>query len=306
MSIPTITGVEPPRGATGGYGLVEIHGTGFRLPPEPVLRAGETPAPPPSVRVFLGGVEARNVRVVSAERLLVVTAAHRAGVVDVEVRNVGEYGETIEQELVVLPGGFTYVMPDLTRDTTITLVVRSLMDELMNQVFPNVVHTQGVDWTDEPESALRRIATAQTPCVLVEGPQLRENLLYRTSAPTIEQLPGETLREYRIPRVVDLLFTLGAIADNPVLLQGLAHALTNFVQRSQWIHVGGAPYEVAFEPNGDMAMANDPGNNDLSYCTGSISVRAVPLSGLHIEGDMATDLHPPLLHPPRVSTTRRE
>jgi hypothetical protein len=310
MAIPTILQVTPNRGATGGQTLLEIHGTGFQLPATPALVAGETPAPPPSVRVFFGGVEARRVRVASSSRLLIITPPHVKGATTVEVRNVDSQGATIPGEVATLANGYTYVMPDLTKDTTITRIVRKLMDELINQVFPEVVRTQSVDWTDTPASALRKIATAKVPCLLLAGPTIRKNGQYIDSEPIREQL-ADGVREYKPPRVVDLVFTLGALTRNTVHLDGLAHALTNFVQRTTWLYLDRVPgdassgqvrYEVAIEPNGDMDLSTEPSQSDLKSCAGTISIRAVPLEGLGLEGDMGTDVHPPMTQAPQVST----
>src|SRR5690242_18600619 len=93
----TVTSVSVARVATAGRTLVEIIGTGFRQQTvAPALSAGSLPAPPPSVRVLFGGVEAERVRVASPTRLLVTTPARDAGVVDVRVENIDDFGAFLE------------------------------------------------------------------------------------------------------------------------------------------------------------------------------------------------------------------
>jgi hypothetical protein len=72
VATPTITSVTPGEGHTGGKTLVELVGTGFRLPADPPA-TGPAPAPPPSVRVKFGGREATEVQVWSETRLYCLT-----------------------------------------------------------------------------------------------------------------------------------------------------------------------------------------------------------------------------------------
>ncbi len=312
MADPTISSISPNKGATGGQGLVEIHGTGFRLPPTPALTNGETPAPPPSVRVFFGQEEARRVRIISEERLIVVTPAHNKGVVTLEVRNVGDYGETLGQ-VATMASAFTFIMPDLTKDTAIVHIIRRLHSELARQVLPEVFTTQSVDWSDTPDSALRKVTSAKVPSVILAGPRLRENLNYRTNLLSQKQVGTETY-EFRPPRVVDLIFTLGAIAESMVNMLGLCQALTNFMTRNLWLEVpreqtdptrASVRYEIGFEPDGDMTVSTDPSKSDLKSCAGTISIKGVFLEGLNIEGDMGVDVQPQMTEPPRLTSTPR-
>lgn len=72
MATPTIANVTPAEGHTGGRTLVEITGTGFRLPTSPAP-TGPTSAPPPSVRVTFGTVAASNVAIFSSTLLSCLT-----------------------------------------------------------------------------------------------------------------------------------------------------------------------------------------------------------------------------------------
>lgn len=313
MADPIISEVVPARGATGGQTLVEIRGQNFQLPGQPVLTNKETPALPPTVRVFFGGVEAKRVRVASSSRLVVTTAPHVVGVADVEVRNVGEYGETLGSPAIAT-GAFSFIRPDLTRDTALATAVKQLRRELVNQVHPEVVVTQSVDWTDTPGDALRKLALAKLPSIILAGPRLRENRNYRTNVAPLEKV-GEEMREYRAPDVKDLIFTLGALAETMGMILAMTHALTNFITRNPVLRVPRSPndpakgfveYELRLEPEGDMTVSTEPSKADLKSSTGTIAILGVLLEGLNLEGDMATDMQPPLRHDPTVVSSKPE
>src|SRR5204862_117972 len=82
---PTVSGVSPNSGPTGGGTAVTITGTGFA--------SGAT--------ANFGGTAATNVVVVSSTSITASTPAHAAGAVNVVVTNAGGQSGT-------LVGGFTY------------------------------------------------------------------------------------------------------------------------------------------------------------------------------------------------------
>jgi hypothetical protein len=304
MAVPTISGVTPALGHTGGGTLVRIDGTGFKLPEAPAS-TGVVPEPPASVRVFLGGTEARLVRVASATRLYVTTERRDPGLVALEVRNVGPHGETIGAETATLADAFTYARPDFTAGMTgLDLVVRALQRELVRQVFPVVVVTAHVDWTDDPGSILRKVASAKVPSVFVAGPTIRENRFYRTSARRTEALEGVdgVVVEHRSARTVDLVFTIGAMADKHRTLLGLTNALEAFLTQNQKLVVpiteGGSDADaVEFEINreGDLSVVSEPDESNLRNVTGTIAIVGVDLLGHPgFENDQATTAHPAL------------
>ncbi len=85
---PTISGIEPASGPTGGGTTVTITGTEFTS----------------GFAVTIGGAAATNVTLVSSTKLTATTPAHTAGAVDVVVINPEGLSAT-------LAGGYTYVVP---------------------------------------------------------------------------------------------------------------------------------------------------------------------------------------------------
>jgi hypothetical protein len=310
VPIPTISAVTPALGHTGGGTLIRIDGTNFKLP-DPPAATGVVAEAPPTVRVLLGGVEARTVRVASATRLYVTTERADPGVVDLEVRNVGPFGETIEDEVAVLEDAYTYARPDFTAGLTpLDLVTRALHAELVRQVFPEVVVTAHVDWSDDPAGLLRKVAAAKVPCVFIAGPTNRENRFYRTSERRREALAGVegVVVEHRSARTVDLVFTIGALADKHRTLLGLANALEAFLTQNQALNVPveeGSSTTHAFEIDreGDLAVNSDPDESNVRTVVGTIAIVGVPLLGFPgFVNDQATTAHPTLTAEPTLST----
>lgn len=305
MAIPTITQIIPAMGHPGGTAQVEVRGTGFRMPSEalPTTR-GTAPAPPPTVRVFFGGAESPRVRLISEERLLVTLPQHAPEVVSVEVYNVGQHGETLGDEWVALEGGFEYRLPPLTERSIISEVTRRLIELLMQQVHPEVVITQSVDFSEDTmEDVLRKVAVASLPCVMLIGPRMRDNPMYRNDAGPQGQRPGGGRNQLRKGRVKDLVFTIGALSDNMDELLTLMQLLDNFVDRNPAVELNGARYELAYEAeSGEQTADPAPSESGVKSVTGTIVIRRVRVVGAPgIPGDTQVDVHPQVqsvqLHP---------
>lgn len=306
MPIPTITNVTPALGHSGGGTIVKIEGTNFAV---------QTPTPGPliaSARVFFGGVEARLVRVVSGTTIYAQTERHDPGAVDVEVRNVGSFGETIGAETVTSADAFTYARPVFTAgQNPFDLVTRALHAELARQVYPEVVITAHVDWTDDPASLLRKVASSKIPTVFLAGPSSRENTFFRTSARRVETLEPGLFIEHRSARHVDLVYVFGALADKFSTLTSLANALEDFTTRNPKLHVpiaGGSSTRVAFElmREGTLEIDSTPEESNVRTVTGTIFIQGVPILGNPgFENDHARDVYPTLSTAPELQETER-
>jgi len=169
VAIPTITSVTPATGHSAGGTLVEVIGTGFRLPDAPPP-SGPVPVPPPPMRAFFGAVEAVRVDVISTTRLQILTPGYSLPIgadtvlVPLELRNVGPFGETIGAEKVVLAEGYRFSRPalDATHETTISRVTRELLLSIQRATIEEVVIVQHTDWSDDPTNVLRKTAIATT------------------------------------------------------------------------------------------------------------------------------------------------
>lgn len=315
MAVPTISSVTPSRGHTGGGTVLRIVGTGFQLPGPPPA-SGPVPEAPPTVRVFIGGTEARLVRVASATVLYVTTERRDPGTgLAVEVRNVGPFGETIGAETASLAAAFEYARPVFTTASDLERLIKALHAELARQVFPEVVVTAHVDWTDDPAAILRGVRDAKVPCVFLAGPVLRPNRVYRTNVRPLEPLldaAGATVpnvvREHRAPLTDDVVFTIGAIADKYATLIGLSAALRDFQLRNPFLHLprsAGSTDLVRFDLQweGDFTVDSSPDESNNRTCSATIAIAGFDtLAAAGFEADQAMTAHPTVVDEPEVSS----
>jgi hypothetical protein len=324
MAIPTISSVTPSRGHTGGGTLLRIVGTGFQLPAEPPASgSGPVPVGPATVRVLIGGVEARRVRVASATVLYVTTERRDPGsALPVVVRNVGPYGETIGAESATLASAYEYARPDFadaTRPSELERLVRTLRAELIRQVHPEVVVTAHVDWTEDPAAILRGVTKAKEPAVFLAGPTLRPNNLYRTAARSLEPVLDaagvavpDVVREHRAALTDDVVFTIGALSSNYQTLLSLLAALRDFKLRNPRLSFARSlgsselvEYDLDWE--GDITADSSPSESGIRTCQGTIVISGFDtLSGQGFVSDQAVTAHPTLLEDPELESESRE
>src|SRR5262245_21793692 len=117
MADPTITSITPAAGPTRGKNLIEIIGTGFRVPDLPSPTNGPAEPAPPGVRVLFDASVSPRTLVASDTRLFVevptsplenVAPMFAEGSVDVVVQNIDEDGLLIPGEEVTSTDGYAY------------------------------------------------------------------------------------------------------------------------------------------------------------------------------------------------------
>lgn len=308
MAIPSITSVTPNRGHSGGGTVLRIVGTNFALPVAPAS-SGPVPAPPASVRVFIGGIEARRVRVASSTVLYVTTERRDpAKELTLEVRNVGPFGETIGAERAELLEAFEYARPIFTTPSDFERITKALLIELKRQVLEEVVLTAHVDWTDDPSSILRGVRDAKMPSVFLAGPTFRPNAVYRTNERARVELVDGVVLEHRAPKTDDMVFTLGAIAEKQATALSLAAALSDFILRNPFLYVPraeGSSELVRFDLQGEGDVVLDSGNDEsnIRTCSGTIAIAGVDtLAAPGFENDQAITATPVLTDAPELES----
>lgn len=310
MPSPIITSVTPAIGHSGGGTLIRIVGSNFQLPPPPPP-TGIVPDALPTVRVFIGGVEARRVRVASSTVLYVTTERRDpAKNLAVEVRNVGVFGETIDSP-GTLVSAYEYARPIFTNVSELERLTKTLMAELRRQVFPEVVITAHVDWTDDPASILNGVRDAKAPCVLLAGPVLRPNNMYRTMVKSVASIAPDVVREHRAALTDDLVFTVGALADKNSTMHSMVAALRDFKLRNPFLFVAreaGSSDMVKFELfwEGDLTVDSTNDSSNIRTATSTIVIVGVDtLCAPGFESDQATTAHPTLLNEVELETASR-
>ena len=298
MPAPTITSLTPPTGPTGGRTLVDVAGSGFRLPPPPPP-SGPTPPPAPTVQILIGGREATNVRVRASDRLTFISPIGDAGAVDVVLRNLDDDGVPIPGEEVTLAGGFTFEMPALAAESDLARLVRTLLRELKRQVVPNVSLTVQTDFDAQTGDELHIAELAALPALVLVGPELREDRFYSLNQlPEVAGAPGTVLRR-RVPYTVDLAFTIVGASDHTVELLNLMAATELFFHKNKVLEMARNPasplsgrvrYEMDFAADGDLRVTSQPNESNVRSFSGSFVIRGFDLEDVAgVPGDGVTE-----------------
>jgi hypothetical protein len=297
MAVPTIASVTPSTGPTGGRTLVEIIGTNFQLPPA-AAATGKTTAPNPSVRVLFGGKPATRVRVISATRLQCLTpitpkvptdAADASGAVNVMVENIDQNGVTVPGETVSAANAYTYAMPKLTAETTLTRLTRAFIVELRRQVVNNVELARHVDFDPATGDNMSFIEVAGLPALVLIGPELRYNGVHGNDSVQPVTISGSTGSVHYAPRVRDLVFEVMGITDSVVARSNLIELFEGFMQRNPWIYLdrdesnpaaGQNRYELNYVFGEDPRAGARSVNSNVVTWTTRVYLQAVQVEGI--------------------------
>lgn len=286
MSIPTITSISPAIGPTGGKRVVRIEGTNFRLSPAPPA-SGRPGAVKPSVRVFFGTEEAREVAVLTTGKLNVLTPPamyepHAGpGAVDVTVKNVDQLGALIGAETATAVGGYTYARPNLNshegNESLLARMVRTLILKLRREILDNVELTVHTDYDDTPDGADIAMLSAM-PGLVIVGPRLKENRFYSQNSARKRASGGRTFQQ-RPPMTVDLVFTLIGVDDGSSRLLNLQRETVSFFQRNKTIRmlrdvaVAGVYEEWEMDVEDASSWAGATNNSSIHVFNGTFLIR---------------------------------
>ncbi len=304
MAVPTISGVTPTVGPTMGRTMFEITGTNFRLPPVP-------PAGPTSkqsqqtVQVLFGVEEAVSVKVVSSTIARAVNRAIDPGVLGITLNNLDDSGVPIGGETVTLPTAITFKRPVLraeanaagevlrTNQSELARVVRTFLQELKRQIFPNVSLTTHTDYFDaETGLAMSNVNLSQLPGLILVGPDLVENRIYSLNDPPDfdEGTVDADFVTTDVPYTVNLEFEILGMADHTVEMLNLMAAATTFFHKNKFLRIqkdgadvskGFVEYEMDFQSEGEFqASRTNAGASNLRQFSGRIEIRGFDLDQL--------------------------
>ena len=269
MAAPTLTGISPATGPTGGGDVVRLTGTGFAV--KVAVLFGDAPAVVLSVREE-AGVSLADVR----------TPAHADAVVDVTIRNLDAAGVPVPGEEATLAGAYRFLRPRIVSESDLTRLVRALLRELKRQVLANVSMTVSIDYDDTTVDGMSVIAISQLPSLVLSGPKVVENRFFSTNEPHEDVVPGASgpeLMRRRPPYTVDLSFTLTAASDRTVELLNLMAAVATFLNRNRWVELPRDPDDPAagttrweMDPDGEFQTRLD-GRDDVRVFSCGFVVR---------------------------------
>lgn len=288
MAVPTITSVTPNVGHTSPGTLVEVIGTGFRLPTQ-----GEEP-----VAVYFGAERSPRVDVITVTRLFAIAPLNDLGAVDLRVANIDENGVEIPGEDVTATGAYTYKLPNLGTDqeSEISAVVRALLTELKRQIVKSVAISTHPDYQVPESTEIHAVTLPSLPGLVLVGPNLSENRFYSLNEEpecddesTSDPDGPVEFDKTQVPATYDLGFSLLGFADRKLIIQNLMQSVVYFFKRNKFLQVTiGSKvleYEMDVEAGGDPQMVGTANNSGLHAFTSQLVIRGVDLNGLTGFGD---------------------
>ncbi len=298
MTTPTITSVSPTVLPTRGRVLMRVEGTGFRLPPEPPA-TGPVPPPPPTMRAWFGSIECRRVRVFSDTLVYLYVPPGGPGDLVLRLDNVDATGATISGETVTYGTALHFKRPDLTKETDVARVTRTLIQWLKREVIETVVLTTHTEYDGTPEdwgSLANVIDLAKLPALILAGPTFEHDRMYsKNEARKVQAADGE--RILRPSRTVDLTFDITGVTDSQVELMNLANELEDFVNRNIAIvmlqdptNPGKGLVEYEMQTTDSAKVANRPNESNVRQFSFGLVIRGVDI----MVDDMARDISYPV------------
>jgi len=287
--VPTLTAVTPNAGLTRGTNLVQLTGTGFRLPPAPPATGYLGGDAVSTVKVSFEGVVSAWAHAITSSRAFARvptwSGAYDAlpAALDVRIANLDDAGVEIPLQNVTRVNAYTIARPELAQETTLQRVIRELIKVLRRHVVPNVGLTLGRDYQEDLTDFDRIRAT--TPCVALYGPHLAVNRFYSLNAeePETEPLEADAWVLRKEPVTVDLDFEMRGWATGEVHAYGLAQALILCFRDLVRLDVGGLLYEVEIPWDAQPDFGSVPNFNDLHTFGARLLIR-----GVHLDDDPGT------------------
>ncbi len=283
----SISNIEPRLGLSSGGDLVTIQGD---LPDRVGVWFGDRSAhveeivPDPARPRYASSIQVR-------------TPVSAPALVDVTVWRLDEANERVLGEVAQSFGAFRFQRVRLGIESDLTRVVRSLLRELKRQVLQNTSIAVSVEFPEEPEAVLSRVARATLPSLVLSGPRLRENREYSTNElgeEVVIGLAGPSLRRRRPPLTVDLEFGVTLASDRAAEMLNLQAALASFVHRNRWIAMPRDPtlpdgpivgWEL--DPVGELRpLVEGTEHSDLRAFTWGLVIR-----GFDLAEDQLLDVH---------------
>ena len=267
MVVPIIDSITPGSGPTSGGDLVAIAGTGLRE----------------SVAVRFGDVAAEVLAARAGTSALLRAPPHAPGPVDVVIDNLDASGIPIPGESATLPSAYVFERPDISAESDLTRLVRTLLQELKRQIVESTNMTVSVDYGETAPDGSSVAVIAKLPSLVLSGPRIAENRTYSTNEPAeivIAGLSGLELERRRPSLTVDLAFTLTGASDRTAELLNLMAAVATFLNRNRWIEM---PRDRANEAAGAVRWEMHPDGDFRTKLDGPDDVRAFTC-GLVVRG----------------------
>ncbi len=281
MPPPTVTSVSPSSGLSRGGSLVFVNGTNF--------------ATVGAVTVSFGTRLATSVEVRSATKLSCLPPRGEIALgatslaVTVTVTNV------VAAESDFLASAYTYRRPDLTVESHLLTVIRTLMTRMSEQLLENTVLTTHTDFDLATSDLQNRVELAKVPVVILAGPTLIPHRIvnYNDRPPVFTGSPNPTAyKKYDQHRAVTLEFDVRILSKAKSELLNLVHQAMAFQMGNEMLEVlrdplnpGAGSVHYPLMVVGEFVAADRPSRANLREAVGRWSVEGVLIE----DGDLVED-----------------
>jgi hypothetical protein len=278
MPVPTITSVSPSVMFAGGQ-LITITGTNFRIAYPPPSVNGVLPPPLPTVLVTVGGREARRAQVPSSTEIQAMIPPLDIGPVSVTVQNLDVAGVAIPGEVVTRTSLLEVQRADLTLDSDLTRLERTLILELQRQIHPNVLKTAATDFDASPVDSPNMVEIGELPALVLQGPQVIDNRPYDIDLGLIRN-SGANWTKHRIFKVVNLTYRFVGMDNSQIRNMNIQTLMLQFLQNNPFIEMlrdeadpskGWIQYEMA--QVGEFTTFTGSSSSDIRGFSGSLVIR---------------------------------
>jgi hypothetical protein len=284
MAVPTIATVDPTSGLTTGGNVVQITGTGFRLPPSPPATGPVGGVAQQTVSVMFEGTRA--VWAEAASSTLLLTRVPRwdgawdilPAALDVRVANLDDAGAEIAGENVTAGDAYTIGRPGLAAESFLQSVSGEVLKIFKRHLLENSFITTSRDFDNNPADLERAIAEA--PVIYLMGPTTPVNRLFSANQVDAQEQVGDPLRyERQKPSVTtDVNFDIRVFAQGERHIIGLHQELMHLFDDVPYLTIGDYRYDFRMPFARFPVSVNVPNHSDL------YSVRAgCSVIGVHID-----------------------
>ncbi len=248
MAVPTISTLDPAVGPALGRNLLEISGTGFRLPPTPPPGPTDGVAPR-TVAVTIDGEPATRIDVISDALLRVLVPAYRGDgnqasfpAVDVIATNLDDSEVPIPGEVVTASGAYTYqradVRPKSEDDIPFAAITREVLQVYKRAVLQDVSYAAHTDFSEAPFTVTK---VATIPSLHITGPRVEFDDEYSSQEFLDVDIGGGVSERFDPPETVQLEYGVAGISTGKVELQAMMAAVREVGERLAHLEVEAPP-----------------------------------------------------------------
>ena len=309
VAVRTFTSITPTKGHTGGRNLVEIIGSGFQVAGLPPLTGGISEPVPPTVEVLFEGVASSKVSVVSDTRMFalaplspfppVKASAYGEGDADITINNIDTDGVLIPGETVTAADVYKYRRVQLSDQSDLVRLCRTMIQEWRRQVITNVTMTTNTDFDSETADLLNITDLAKLPGVVLLGPDMNEDRFFSLNQQRKSAVGSGEFTTRRVPYTVDIEWGILGISDRKIEGINLMAVVQGFFERNKVLRMdrdpadlaaGAVEYEIDLTDDGDLSSGATPNNSNLRTFSGRFVLRGFDIEdAAGFPGDLETE-----------------